>query len=397
VVSSLYGLDCLRDELADVAGMSSKQASRIAEAYAEVARAMKQLAEGATDGAPSVRMVASVADALGAAARLEPADVGSAAWLETVRRVILDRGGEAWIEWSASASAALDERWSRFHAAARVAEEAGAWIAAEQCDELEAATAALETHLQGLTWPETNLLQRALHQVGSRLGGWRADVRERAASTARVVQLLDRGDEAAVIDLVGRADDPTVERLGAEELRRVARFLLLRLRYRAAARLRARVARRVQLPGPLAHVAPLFVGVSSGTFLVLDVGTAWNDVVGSDRPLQYAATVAIALLLTFALLAGNVSMLMPREDGTGRASWLVLIGWRVLPTYAAAFALALAISSLVLWTLQGTANSISNGHPIPFLPQAILWASLSLFLGVFLGLVLQGRGTFREG
>src|SRR5204863_8488510 len=130
------------------------------------------------------------------------------------------------IEWSASASTALDERWSRFHAAAHAAQEAGAWVAAEQCDELEAATAALETHLQGLTWPETNLLQRALHQVGLRLGGWRADVRERAASSARVVQLLDRGDEAAVIDLTGRTDDPAVGRLGAEALRRVAPFLL---------------------------------------------------------------------------------------------------------------------------------------------------------------------------
>ena len=60
--------------------------------------------------------------------------------------------------------------------------------------------------------------------------------------------------------------------------------------------------------------------------------------------------------------------------------------------------MAFAVSAVVLWTLEGTSIRVMgpDHQTVPFLLQALLWSGLSLFLGLFLGLIMQGGGMLRR-
>ncbi|MCC6522833.1 MAG: hypothetical protein IT373_09250 [Polyangiaceae bacterium] len=400
VVEALGALDAERD--------ADRSAASIAAAYARLASATRALIhasrgdEPGEPGPPSVRMVEAVAEALLRAASLEGEDVGGAAWLETLRGALFgtreDSGLHSWMRWLGTPAEGLEEAWERFETAAAAAHGAGALVGLEQCRELDAATHELLLRLDVMAWPEADVVRQVLRAVEQRSERWREQARRRYAEVERVTRLLDRGDDQAVLALVERDDDLTLDLLPPEELRRIARFLLLRLRYRAASKLRVRVQARAQLPGPVSHVAPLFIGVSGGTLLVLDVGTAWNEVVLPGHGTGYVLTVCAALTLSLLVLAGSVVSLMPRSPRGSAGRRALASAVRVLPTFVAAFALACFISWLVLTTLAGTATRLGpGGTPIPLASQVVLWGSLSLFLGLFFGLILQGRSTFREG
>ena len=392
VVETVAALDALRD--------ARRPAPEIAAAYAELAHATGELIQEAHAEAPSVGLVRGVSEALLVASALDERDVGKRPWLDALAAVLLgDRrssGIYAWMRWLGAPAEGLQEAWSRFQEAAASAHASGVLVSLEQCRELDTATDELRRLLAGMAWPEADIVRQVLRRVRRRTDEWRKQARVRLSESERVTRLLDRGDERALVDLVNRGDR-ALDLLPPEELRRVARFLLLRLRYGAAARLRALVAARAQLPGPAAHVTPLFLGVSGGTLLVLDVGTAWNDVVLPGHGAGYWATISSALALSFLVLVGSVVSLMPHRPGATRAHRIVEAGLRVTPTFVAALALACGVSALVLVTLQGTPTRLGpGGEPIPFLAQTLLWGSLSLFLGLFFGLILQGRSTFRE-
>ena len=72
-------------------------------------------------------------------------------------------------------------------------------------------------------------------------------------------------------------------------------------------------------------------------------------------------------------------------------------GQMVSALSAASFGNPYATASAALWTLEGTDARIARDQALPLGPQVLLWGSLSLFLGIFLGLVLQGRSTFQDG
>jgi hypothetical protein len=84
--------------------------------------------------------------------------------------------------------------------------------------------------------------------------------------------------------------------------------------------------------------------------------------------------------------------------GGSRARWFGRIAARALPVYAGAWALALASSFLVLLSLTGTSatelEALGGAAPLPLGRQVLLWSGLSLFLGIFVGLLAQGRGMF---
>jgi hypothetical protein len=388
LVRALGRLDELRDRGAAV--------TDIAEAYRVAAVATHRLGDRE---APSMSLLGTVADSLVRAAELDEEGVGSEAWLRALSRCLLGERGEhgldQWLRWLGAPAPGLESRWQRFAAAAAALRRASPRVDEAHCEELASATAELSAAISSLSWPEETVLRRALALTERWIERARDQARRRAAEVERVTAMLDRGDEEGVLDVVATGE--ALDLLGADELRRMARFLLLRLRYRAAARLRREVRERVLLPGPWTHVAPLIAGVSSGTLLVLDVGIAWNDVVSRGHETGYVATVAIALLLSLAQLAIRVAAVSPPRPGMSRVGWVTRLGVRIAPTYLGALFLACTTSGIVLWTLAGTAARQVNDVSLPFAAQTLLWGSLSLFLGIFLGLVVQGKSTFSDG
>jgi hypothetical protein len=63
------------------------------------------------------------------------------------------------------------------------------------------------------------------------------------------------------------------------------------------------------------------------------------------------------------------------------------VALRVLPTFLGAGVLSALSSFIALLSLHGTATF----SPHAFVRQWILWTSLALFFGLFMGLMLEGR------
>jgi hypothetical protein len=54
--------------------------------------------------------------------------------------------------------------------------------------------------------------------------------------------------------------------------------------------------------------------------------------------------------------------------------------------------MTLLLRGSLLVILEGTQVRMSDDHlPVPFWPQALLWSVMTLFFGLFVGIVLQGR------
>lgn len=192
-------------------------------------------------------------------------------------------------------------------------------------------------------------------------------------------------------------DSSRMALLASDDLRAVHRFLLDQLLFAPVQRLKHEVSDRLHLPGLFSYLAPLLAGVFAGTLLVLDLGTAWNEVLTAGHRLEYYLTVGIALVASFGLVAGGLGSRM-RKSGERQVSgsrWLAKVVRRVLPIYTVALAMSFSCSTVILFTLLRTTTAVGEGA-VAFLTEAVLWSSLSLFLGLFLGLVLQGRGLARR-
>lgn len=385
----------------DAARAAQSPLEAVAACYAEVAQAAGELYRSSGRDEPSP--LEPIARALAEVARLSAgsdAELGETAWRGAAKELLLGGsrgpGLDAWMKWAGLPVDQLEPKWKRLDEALASIAAARPAVSLEQCADLDQAAEELRGCFLGLAWPEAEALEALLARV-LRWGEQRREEARRSAKAAEAcMRILDRGDEAGALALVGSEE---LSLLPAAAIRRLGRFLLDHLQFRPAHRLRGRAANRVQLPAAWTHLAPLLGGVAGGTFLVLDVGTAWNDVVGAASPLGLVVTVSLAVALSFALLAGNLASRMAASSqapiGSGQRALRICA--RVFPTYLAALLLATFVSAVVLFTLEGTpSRQQASGAALPFWPQVLLWASLSLFLGLFLGLILQGRGVAAE-
>jgi hypothetical protein len=248
-------------------------------------------------------------------------------------------------------------------------------------------------------WPESALVGLWLPSARR---AWQSLADKLDASREAQIQLeplLASADETALASAfpAGRT-----QLLPGDDARRLHRFWLDRLELRRATAMRRQLAGQVQLPSWYAYFAPMFAGILSGPLLMLDVGGNWNELLGAPGgqvTVHLWVTSAVALAAAFLLMT---SMIAQRLGPTGsrsaqdRPRWWAVAS-RTLPSFGGAVLLAIVAAGLILASLEGTSIRGQANAPYPFVPQVALWASMSLFLGIFIGLVAQGRSAAGEG
>jgi hypothetical protein len=413
IVGEVTALDALRDrgapakDVADQYCVLTRQALEWLHIPAGVTGGLAQAGEVAIDVTACLEQIPS-----GLREVVRATDEGAAMsgeWLRSLELLLLGDdadnheqrrryGLKEWLTWLGTPVPALAASWAEFRSVADTVRSLDPAVPLSVCDRLAAALDALNASIRHAAWPEVLLVRHALDAARC----WHRALLVRARSSWRASEevrgLMDRGDEHGLTERLsgtGRGLEPTIALvLPAEDLRAVHRYLLRHLRFREASRLRREAHGRVRLPASVMHLAPLLATVMAGPLLILDMGTAWNDIVGG-HPRQYATTVCLALAVSLALLfydlagRGGMGTASTRRGRLASAAAMLL---RVLQPFGLAFVLAFLVSALVLWTLSGTSTAPAGGY----WAQVVLWSCLSLFLGIVVQLVLQGRGAVRE-
>lgn len=192
------------------------------------------------------------------------------------------------------------------------------------------------------------------------------------------------------------------ERLGDALIGDLGRFWLRRLRFDLAQRLRENV-RDGQgtflVPSRSAHYSPLVVGICGGPLATLQLSSLTNAVMTHGAS-YYVPTVTLAIVIACALLWGELrrhATNVPFRELARRAfgPFLTILG--IACMVSAAFVLlsdVVTSKSIHDWGWKEIPYTVGTWHVYPqaLLANVLLWGSLSLFQGVFLGLIAQGRG-----
>lgn len=252
------------------------------------------------------------------------------------------------------------------------------------------------------------------HLAGGVVDGLR-DVRQsvfRPAVDACLKAAAEAGDEAWLVRLAraicesvpDEADGADPRRQSAEtHLPTLHRLLLLRLEVgRARALRRTARTKGISLPSEVRHFAPLLLCVMASPFISIETATEWNDLATHVSRPSYVGTILVALVLSFALLASDLGrhfgpMGDPRRTGAQRRR-SVVVAARAAPLFAALYGLL----CLEMWALRtmwrDTAFVLtSSSTAAPTAPAVFVWAAVSLFMGVFLELVVEGRRATSDG
>jgi hypothetical protein len=311
----------------------------------------------------------------------------------------LNRGLVGWMAWLGLAFDDFDACWKAFDESAAELDRTKLDVSEAVCDDFERCLAQLACVFEPLPWPERMLAKLLLDSAGTWLEQKRSRSRRSRRLSARLHQALSNKDELwlrKMVDTGGtrpsapEQEDTVVVRdldyLPESDLRALNDFFLSQLHFDEHKRLRAMVrGRQIVLPSSWRYYASLYIAVTAGSFLTLDFGEAWNDVVVRGQWLPFGITVVLAQAMSFGLIWCQLDAPPPTVQHFRRLR-------RVVPLFATALCFAVVSSAVVLWTLDGTAiREPELGEVIPFLPQLALWSSLALFFGVFMGLILGGR------
>ncbi len=330
--------------------------------------------------------------------------VGNAEWQLALERLLFGDGSEggglsAWCVWRGHPMEDLHSVWVGVVEAAGMVREAGMAVSPAACDEMSHAVAALKDRLCALAWPEGGIA----HGMIDLAERWLADRRDRARDcereTSRVKRLICMRDEEALVGLVTPTGRAILDVLSAESVQQLGRFYLRNLMFRKFSMLRKRVVPRVRLPSVWSYLSPLLAGVAAGPLFVMDIGSSCNELIADGHEAQLWAAIGIGLVLAFWVLSASLTKHFP-GPGKGFRNRMGYAGkavGRVLPIFAISMGIAGAVSAASVWLLRGTSLcDAPDGAALPFFEQVSLWTSLGLFLGVFVGLILQGRGAVAE-
>ena len=297
-------------------------------------------------------------------------------------------------------------------------------------------------------WPEREGLCCVLEEIGHWLNRLNLDLEEQDALATKVEKWLEDKNIAALNNAL-QADDendafPNIAGQSIEKqkvrlsilptatLSRLNDFWQERLDFKRARKLRCILDRqydaqmkeqskeaqptvipkseRIRLVSKIGYLSPLMVGIPVGTLLVLDFGSVWNEVI--DKNWQLWSVVAVSLLLSFMTLLGSL-IRRTAEDmrDSGATLWYFNMIRRAFGgVFIWIWLGAIVTSFLIVLSLMGTeaTENISTMAEVPLfvellfnpeylwplIKQVLLWSGLSLFLGIFLGLIAQGRGLY---
>ena len=284
------------------------------------------------------------------------------------------RGLVGWSNWLRNTKADLQESARMRTALDRLRTALANTDATVELSLIEEVCGQLDCELIHLGWPETLFLSNTLGELAAEA--------EALDHTLRRLEVAVQSDnEAAVAGFVQDAAD--VGALPIAAVRQVHAFFLRRFMDPQARRLRRAAKGRTHLPGPLSHRLPLFAAVGGGTFLVLDVGEVWLELVDDQKYGFAGVTVAIVMVASLLLLRSDMYAAL----GSGVSRWRRL--WRLCRLYFYMCLTSGVASCVAMWTLDRVAPTLES------FGLWVVWSSLSLFLGVFVGLILQGQSVAR--
>jgi hypothetical protein len=192
-----------------------------------------------------------------------------------------------------------------------------------------------------------------------------------------------REDDVAALVEADREHDL----LGEAMLRRVNRFYLNRLAFDRARRLQRQHPAK-GLRGTVGHYAPLVLGVAGAPLSSIQTDKIWSPLLGSfaknHASPSYHGTAWSLLLVCLYMLWTEVRRSAPEP------AWGVLArrAWKPFLTLVG---LNHAVNGLVVLVAPQ-----SDSEQAGMLATLFLWGNLSLFMGVFLGLIAQGRRAAEE-
>ncbi len=388
MVKAVSILDQYRDEGAGI--------HLIAQAFAYLVRCTIVILEDENEGRQALD---ALANAFLAAVEEDGDPLSDPNWLGRLEDVVVGRdlrgGLVGWGWWLAQGSdeADLAERrrrteraLGRLRTAVTMLRSARPIVTVDQHDELVGATEALKTVVGALGWPEAKLMDTLLRRLVARSEETLSVGRQAAATVKQLQRLLDTADDTGIVALI--RDRGQLALLPVHEIRRVHSSLLGQLRFRDAETLRRSVAGRCELPSRTSYLMPLFAAVGGGTFLVLDVGESWLSLVEKRAWWGYAATVTLTLAASFMLLLSDLAPRVPPTTDSLQLRYARL-ALRAFPTFLQAWVVSIVVSAIAMATLKKLPGPDA-------LPTLMLWSSLALFLGVFIGLILQGQSATRD-
>jgi hypothetical protein len=302
-----------------------------------------------------------------------------------------DGGLSRWMKWHGGNVDTLLQTLDRVQRAWNAVAPERAPATVQDCDELDAALTEHSNNLQELAWPERDALDRELGKAFYLAESRRKAAKVARAKSERLAILMDRGDEEKVLESIGLGrktssdgkppDEDRVAGLAAETVHMVNEFLLQRLLLRQSRELRKRVRARMALPAVWVRFTPLLGGIAGGPLLVLS-SEALADV---KDPVRLGIMLGAAFVASFVLMSGDLASRLSTTAGFGVHLTTTVVK-RVLPLFAVATAIAFAMSTLTVWVLSR-----------PMVPERLaLWTALSLFLGIFVNVVIQGKSMTRH-
>jgi hypothetical protein len=138
-----------------------------------------------------------------------------------------------------------------------------------------------------------------------------------------------------------------------------------------------RIKSRVNLRSFWKFIAPLLFGIMAGPFFILDFGMEWNAILIKGREPAMLLIVGVSLLVSALFLGSRFFKKINRK--------------RFMRMFLILFLVSFGVSCLVLLSIPGSAARWSSGIEINFFRQALLWGSLSLFFGIFFGMIISNQ------
>ena len=241
--------------------------------------------------------------------------------------------------------------------------------------------------LRKLAEPLPTASEVALDTLAFAIEGWIDEARKnhqrRQEKLEEVDEAMADGNEARLVELLEQ--DHAL--LGDGVLRKAGVFFLQRLAFDKARRVRD--AWKGPVPSALSYFSPLLFGVVGAPLSAIQTDKIWAPVL---EAVSKSATAIQYHCVVWTLFFVSASMLWAELKRGAATLPVVEARKRAVVPAIMLFGLNYAINAFVYQVApQGDGN-----HAGP-LATVFLWGSLSLFMGVFLGLIAQGRRPMEEG